>query len=278
LKIISTEGTFKITTENVKDRDYWAKTLKETIDSSRTDMLTSAFGANMQNEGSKKFMKIQDEENVQKRQAITERTLQSEEEYVLSLTYIRNTFFVPLRKSVDSTMPMLSLSDIIDITSNLETLLNCHIAFKSSIKERLSEWNDKPFVSDLFTEKATFLKLYNYYVANHHKSLETIDKCIDKSPLFAIFLRDLEAREKVELKMLLQKPLRRVSSYYLFLQEMLQFTRPKTDDYETLTKVVTKLKSQTDELDAGIHSKKLPVDKRDRRKSSTSKLRFTNSK
>jgi hypothetical protein len=80
------------------------------------------------------------------------------------------------------------------------------------------EWADKPYVWDLFTEKAAFLKLYNYYVSNHHKSLETIDACIDKYPLFAVFLRELEAREKVELKNLLTEPLRRVSTYYLIVQ------------------------------------------------------------
>lgn len=166
-----------------------------------------------------------------------------------------------MRKSVDSAMPMISLSDMIEITSNLETLEKCHEQFQKSIQERLNEWNEKPFISDLFTEKAKFLKLYNYYVENHHKSLETIDKyvfhssirwlvcdpvimylpllfrCISKSPLFAIFLRNLEAQEKVEFKHLLQEPLRRVSAYYLVVQEMLQFTRPKTDDYDDLAKV-----------------------------------------
>lgn len=60
-------------------------------------MLTSAFGANMQNEGSKKFMKIQDEENVQKRHAIVVRTLKSEEEYIKSIKYIQEVCFFMVR-------------------------------------------------------------------------------------------------------------------------------------------------------------------------------------
>jgi len=73
--------------------------------------------------------------------------------------------------------------------------------------------------------------------------------------------------------MLLQEPLRRVSTYYLLMQEMLQFTRPKTEDYEALSKVVAKLKEQTEQLDASIHTLassttyKHPLDRKDRRKS-----------
>lgn len=97
------------------------------------------------------------------------------------------------------------------------------VIFLQSVKERIAEWEAHPYVHDLFTEKTSFLKLYNYYVSNHHKSLETIDACIEKYPLFAIFLRDLEAREKVELKVLLTEPLRRVSTYYLIVQVFILF-------------------------------------------------------
>lgn len=52
--------------------------------------------------------------------------------YVESLQYIKNTFIAPLRKAVDSPMPMIALAELIDITSNLETLLNCHVSYISS--------------------------------------------------------------------------------------------------------------------------------------------------
>jgi len=255
LKILTTDGIYRLTAENPKDREHWAKILKDTINLSRTEMLTSAFGANMQAEGSKKFMKIQDDQNAQKKKAVAQQLLQSETDYVNSVSYIRNTFIVPIRKSVDSGSTMLSLSDFIDIISNLETLLSCHQTFLQCLKDRVAEWDEKPMVGDLFQEKAGFLKLYNYYVNNHHQALATIDKCIEKSQIFAFFLRDLEAREKVELKMLLQEPLRRPSAYYLLVQEMLQYTRPKTDDYDVLTQVVARLKDQTEQHDSHILGK-----------------------
>ncbi len=167
---------------------------------------------------------------------------------MISLQYIRNTFIAPLQKAVDSNIPMISRNEFMDITSNLPTLVGCHVSFPlsffsvsmcilstnalialfsvdfkketflQSLKDRVVEWEAKPYVQDLFTEKAAFLKLYGYYVANHHQSLEAIDKCIEKNTLFAVFLRELEAREKVELKVLLAGPLRRISAYYLQAQ------------------------------------------------------------
>ncbi|EGG14725.1 pleckstrin domain-containing protein [Cavenderia fasciculata] len=133
---------------------------------------------------------------------------------------------------------------------NFETLLGCHITFYDIIKERLVQWEDKPFVSDLFIEKGGFLKLYNYYVQHHYSSLQTIESCIEKYPLFAIHLRNIESNEKVELKHLLAEPLRRIPRYYLILQEILQYTRPKQDDHENLQKVVTNLKDQNDKFNA----------------------------
>jgi len=225
------------------------------MDASRVEMLNSAFTDGNQTEGSnKQFMKFREEEHATKKKTLVDRLAVSEQEFVDSIQYIKNTFLAPLRKLVDAPMPMIALAELIDITSNLETLLNCHVIFLQSIKERIAEWETHPYVHDLFTEKTSFLKLYNYYVSNHHKQLETIDACIEKYPLFAIFLRDLEAREKVELKVLLTEPLRRVSSYYLIVQEMSQYIKPKTEEYDTMAKVVARLKEQTEKLNADLHS------------------------
>jgi len=268
MKIISTEGTFKFGTETPKDRDHWTKLIRETMDASRVEMLHSAFTDGNQTEGSnKQFMKLKEEENLAKKRTLVDHLAASEQEYVDSITYIKNTFLAPLRKAVESPMPMISLAELIDITSNLETLLSCHVIFLQAIKERVLEWSEKSYVWDLFTEKAAFLKLYNYYVSNHHKSLETIDSSIEKHPLFAVFLRELESREKVELKVLLTEPLRRVSTYYLIVQEMSQYIKPKTEEYEQVSKVVARLKEQTEKLNTDLHvqsptSRLNPNDKR----------------
>eukprot|EP00026_Physarum_polycephalum_P001095 Phypoly_transcript_01096.p1 GENE.Phypoly_transcript_01096~~Phypoly_transcript_01096.p1 ORF type:complete len:1113 (-),score=285.59 Phypoly_transcript_01096:143-3481(-) len=289
LKIISTEGTFKFGAETPKDREHWIKIIRETMDASRVEMLHSAFTDGNQTEGSnKQFMKLKEEEFAAKKRTLVDHLAASEQEYVDSMTYIRNTFLAPLRKAVESPMPMVALAELIDITSNLETLHNCHIIFLAAIKERVAEWAEKPYMWDLFTEKAAFLKLYNYYVTNHHKSLETIDVCIEKYPLFAVFLRELEAREKVELKNLLTEPLRRVSTYYLIVQELSQYIKPKTEEHEQVSKVVARLKEQTEKLNADMHvqsptSRAGPVDKRLKdktieRSGSARKFRISNNK
>ncbi|KYR00663.1 pleckstrin (PH) domain-containing protein [Tieghemostelium lacteum] len=250
LKIISQEGTFKFTCDQAKDREHWTKTIKEVIESAQLEMIQSAFGestANM-NEGSKGFNRIQDEKNSKKKQELTQELYTSEEEYVEHLQYIQNVFLSPIKKSLDSPNPMVSYTESLEICSNFETLLSCHVTFLQHLKERVNDYTNKPLVSDLFVEKAAFLKLYNYYVQNHIKQIQVFDGCLEKYPSFAIHIKRLEADEKAELKVLLAEPLRRVPRYYLLMREILQYTRPKHDDHETLTKVVHNLKEQTDKF------------------------------
>ncbi|EFA83668.1 pleckstrin domain-containing protein [Heterostelium album PN500] len=97
IKIISQEGTYKFLCENVKDRDFWIKTFKDTIEMARQEMIQSAFGDSvLQNEGSKGFNRIQDEKNALKKQKLAEELSSSEQEYVTSLQYIQNVFLSPI--------------------------------------------------------------------------------------------------------------------------------------------------------------------------------------
>jgi len=252
IRIISMEGTFKFSGETPKDRDHWVKLIRDTMDSARTSLLFG--GDNIPAEGgNKQFLKIKDEEYAAKKRTLVDRLVASEQEYVDSIAHTSKTYLAPLRKALDSSMPYLGLSEFIDISSNFETLQSCHVTFLQSLKDRVAEWDTKPYIQDLFQQKAGFLKLYNYYVSNHHKSLFVLEQSVAKFPLFAYFLRDLEVHEKTELRVLLAEPLRRVSTYYLIMQEMLQYTKAKTEEHEQMLQVVTRLKDQTEKLNADLH-------------------------
>ncbi|KAK5583661.1 hypothetical protein RB653_005259 [Dictyostelium firmibasis] len=255
LKVISQEGTFKFSTDNPSDREHWIKDIKDAIETARQDLIQSAFGESTTlNEGSKGFNKIQDEKNMLKKQKLAQELALSEEEYVDSLTYIYNVFLQPIKKSIDTPNQLVSYQENLEISSNFETLFSCHKTFLSALKERIAEWDSKPLMSDIFMDKAGFLKLYNYYVQNHTRSLQVLEYCIEKYPLFAIHLKRIESDQNTELKVLLAQPLRRVSKYYLVLREILQYTRPKHDDYDALNRVVANLKDQTDKFNANSTS------------------------
>ncbi|KAN0029595.1 hypothetical protein ACTA71_007726 [Dictyostelium dimigraforme] len=255
LKVISQEGTFKFSTDNPSEREHWVKHIKDAIETARQDLIQSAFGESTTlNEGSKGFNKIQDEKNMLKKQKLAQELVISEEEYVDSLTYIYNVFLQPIKKSIDTPNQLVSYQENLEISSNFETLFSCHKTFLIALKERLAEWEAKPLMSDIFMEKAGFLKLYNYYVQNHTRSLQVLEYCIEKYPLFAIHLKRIESDQNTELRVLLAQPLRRVSKYYLVLREILQYTRPKHDDYDALNRVVANLKDQTDKFNANSTS------------------------
>ena len=139
-------------------------------------MLHSAFTDGNQTEGSnKQFMKLREEENAAKKRTLVDHLSASEQEYHLfimfsspspllfssillmfsflivtryvdSMQYIRNTFLAPLRKAVESPMPMISLAELIDITSNLETLLSCHVSVPKKNRGKFKTLNLKKVI------------------------------------------------------------------------------------------------------------------------------------
>jgi hypothetical protein len=65
--------------------------------------------------------------------------------------------------------------------------------------------------------------------------------------MFLLF-QDHEKQSKFQLATLLKEPLKRVSEYYLALQEMMQFTTSKDTDHTELNHQVSNLRELTQQL------------------------------
>eukprot|EP01113_Clastostelium_recurvatum_P033801 TRINITY_DN4510_c1_g1_i2.p1 TRINITY_DN4510_c1_g1~~TRINITY_DN4510_c1_g1_i2.p1 ORF type:complete len:1156 (-),score=386.35 TRINITY_DN4510_c1_g1_i2:12-3479(-) len=252
IKIIATQGTFRFSCETPKDTEHWLRLLTDTFEQCKQAMLSIAFGGADSSEGSEKYRQLQDADNAKKKLETASQLVTEEEDYVKELEYIDQTFLAPLRRSLDGNNPLLSRSEYLDISTNFCDLLRCHQEFLRSLKDRLNEWEINPKLSDVFNEKGKFLKLYNMYVREHDKSLATVDSCLDRNPLFAMLIREVEKNEKAEFKMLLTTPLRRISQYMLALQQIKHLTRPKHDDHEALGELVHMFEEQTKALNQGL--------------------------
>ena len=111
--------------------------LETTVSLTQQSLLSAAFGAEQQLEGSRTAQAVQGEpsfspvnalgaKNAAKRKAIMGSLLQDEKEYVANLNRLWNAYLKPLKEMANEKKDVITLSEAIDICSNLEVLLGCH--------------------------------------------------------------------------------------------------------------------------------------------------------
>jgi len=248
-RLVSMDGVLKCQAQTPQEKEIWEKGFNEALAQARDSMIQSLFQdrAYAESEGSKKFLELKDAENEKKRATLVHSLAEKEHEYVAYLTKTFSTFLLPIKKTVDSPAPMVKQAIAEAICNNFETLLSSHKQFEIDVNNRIAEWEQNATICDLFEKNPTFLSNYSVYVSHHGEQLKAFTTALT-SQSFGFWIRDVESREKADIKVLLEAPLRRVSVYYLLTQEMLQNTSRKHSDYEPLNKLVSQLRVLTDEL------------------------------
>lgn len=116
--------------------------------------------------------------------------------------------------------------------------------FMEDLTPVVANWNGNSHIVDIM-DADKFISLYKEYVGHHAEQLQALETA-KNSQAFLLWLlvctrnvyntqlhKDVEAQGKVELKALLERPLRRISEYYLVTQVtfMLKFysNLPGTD-------------------------------------------------
>ena len=70
----------------------------------------------------------------------------------------------PLKLSIESSAPILTLSDYNKIFHKLNELHSMHTAFYSDLEMRISHWTDRHLVGDLFTSLVSGCILFSFLV------------------------------------------------------------------------------------------------------------------
>lgn len=70
----------------------------------------------------------------------------------------------PLKLSIESSAPILTMSDYNKIFNKLNELHIMHTAFCSDLEMRVSHWTDRHLVGDLFTSLVSGCRLFSFIV------------------------------------------------------------------------------------------------------------------
>jgi len=248
-KIFSTDGMVNATCSSVEERMTWFQTFTDTIGDVQKKMLNEAFTSNpLESEGSQQFLESRLEKMAENRETQFESLLHSEKEYLHTLETTRSTFLNPIKKAaMDKSNTMMSVQAAKDILFNFSELRNVHKAIVRALKAK-SPWTTESTVSDIFGEHLErIIYLYREYIEHNAVQMATLNACTQKND-FNLWLSNLEIQSKLNLGQLLGLPLRRISEYYIALANMLQNTNPKSEDYEKLSGIVSKLSAFNDEF------------------------------
>lgn len=252
----SVEGNFKFTIEPHDEVEEWISLITNTLEESRKSMISTAFASDGvamdEREGSKHFQQLKAEENFQKRTEAVNKILGEERAYLNALLRINDVFLQPMRELPEA---VVSEKEIVAMFSNFEDLLQCHKHLSADLEAVVASWSFSSTIGDLFSKHTRALgPAYIAFVNNHEKSKATIEQTLKTSMNFAMFLMERESREKKNLVDLLSSPLRKMSSYYLNIQELLQYTTSRDADFVPLSEALEDAKRVNAELEqAHLH-------------------------
>eukprot|EP01103_Thecamoeba_quadrilineata_P003286 TRINITY_DN1307_c0_g1_i1.p1 TRINITY_DN1307_c0_g1~~TRINITY_DN1307_c0_g1_i1.p1 ORF type:complete len:762 (-),score=140.47 TRINITY_DN1307_c0_g1_i1:39-2324(-) len=248
--IMSPAGAFKFAAETPAERDSWIKDIGSSIDGSKNDMISSALtgGTKFEAEGSKKFKQLEEEKNTKKRKDSIQQLIEREREYFSSIQYTKKIFFEPMCELPET---IVSARETSEIFMNINLLVELH---KSLLDELESRWaenenNTNLQVGNIFMQSLDpLVSHYTEFINNHARSKQVLENCMNYAQ-FNCFLLELEAREKKGLIELLTQPLKRLATYYLLIQEILQFTPNSHPDYDDLKSLGDTLRQNIEKME-----------------------------
>lgn len=161
----------------------------------------------------------------------------TEKSYVESLQILVNKYMRPL-KSPD-TAGTVDSSLVDEIFYMIPEILSHHEAFLEVLRQRLSCWDTRQKVGDVFVEaftKQPVIDTYTAFINNWKSAKEAIKMATQAKPAFAKFLENTsrEHKGKLALDALLIMPVQRIPRYELLIKELIKHTQHDHPDHQLL--------------------------------------------
>ncbi|XP_077519002.1 rho guanine nucleotide exchange factor 17 [Amblyomma americanum] len=161
----------------------------------------------------------------------------TEKSYVESLQILVNKYMRPL-KSPD-TAGTVDSGLVDEIFYQIPEILSHHEAFLEVLRQRLSCWDTRQKVGDVFVEaftKQPVIDTYTAFINNWKSAKEAIKMATQAKPAFAKFLENTsrEHKGKLALDALLIMPVQRIPRYELLIKELIKHTQHDHPDHQLL--------------------------------------------
>ncbi|KFV80679.1 Protein ECT2 [Struthio camelus australis] len=168
---------------------------------------------------------------------------QTESNYVDILTTIIQLFQVPLEKEGQLGGPILAQEEIKTIFGSIPDILDVHTKIKASF---FLNWTENRSIGDIILKYSKdLLKTYPPFVNFFEMSKETITRCEKQKPRFHAFLKINQAKPECgrqSLAELLIRPVQRLPSVALLLNDLKKHTAEENPDKVTLERAIESLK------------------------------------
>lgn len=163
----------------------------------------------------------------------------AEKAYLDCLNVAKEFYRKPLLALLTTTQPLILESEVNTIFYRVEDLHSLHSNLHEKLEILLHNWGAHSCIGDFFVELCKNLKLYKDYVEMYRRSLDCLEKC-KQDPNFKKFLDDVRSTVSGQFKdvpnvnELLRKPIERLQSYSLVLNDLCQHTPEEHTDFSVL--------------------------------------------
>ncbi|XP_054861389.1 protein ECT2 isoform X2 [Amphiprion ocellaris] len=177
---------------------------------------------------------------------VSKELYQTESNYVDILSTILQLFKLPLEKEGQVGGPILAQEEIKTIFGSIPDIYEVHTRIKNDLEELLSDWSESRSVGNIILKYSKELvKAYPPFVNFFEMSKETIVRCEKQKPRFHAFLKINQAKPECgrqTLAELLIRPVQRLPSVALLLNDIKKHTSDDNPDKITLEKAIESLK------------------------------------
>ncbi|XP_037682645.1 protein ECT2 isoform X3 [Choloepus didactylus] len=171
---------------------------------------------------------------------------QTESNYVNILATIIQLFQVPLEEEGQRGGPILAPEEIKTIFGSIPDIFDVHTKIKDDLEDLIINWDESKSIGDIFLKYSKDLvRIYPPFVNFFEMSKETIIKCEKQKPRFHAFLKINQAKPECgrqSLVELLIRPVQRLPSVALLLNDLKKHTVDENPDKSTLEKAIGSLK------------------------------------
>ncbi|XP_066412583.1 protein ECT2 [Molothrus aeneus] len=171
---------------------------------------------------------------------------QTESNYVDILTTIIQLFQVPLEKEGQLGGPILAQEEIKTIFGSIPDILDVHTKIKEDLEDLMVNWTESKSIGDIILKYSKdLLKTYPPFVNFFEMSKEMITRCEKQKPRFHAFLKINQAKPECgrqSLAELLIRPVQRLPSVALLLNDIKKHTAEENPDKITLERAIESLK------------------------------------
>uniref|UniRef100_A0A671MQD3 Epithelial cell transforming 2 n=1 Tax=Sinocyclocheilus anshuiensis TaxID=1608454 RepID=A0A671MQD3_9TELE len=176
---------------------------------------------------------------------VSKELYQTESNYVDILATVLQLFKYPLDKEGQVGGPILAPEEIKTIFGSIPDIYEVHTRIKVDLEELVMNWSEERSVGDIILKYVKLVKAYPPFVNFFEMSKETIVRCERQKPRFHAFLKINQAKPECgrqTLVELLIRPVQRLPSVALLLNDIKKHTSDDNPDKVTLEKAIESLK------------------------------------